>query len=255
MPTKDKLKVGVVQLDLSWENKPANLAKIDQILDDLAQDTDFVLLPEMFSTGFSMRPDALAEPISGPTVQWLRDKAQALNVAIGGSLIINENGQHFNRFLWAEPDGKLLHYDKRHLFSMAGEQNHYTAGTQQLRITYKGWRLAAFVCYDLRFPTWCRNTDDYDAAIFVANWPDRRSAHWRALLQARAIENQAYILAANRVGNDGNGIAHSGYSSAIAPDGEKIFEIANLETIAYCQLEREHLSNIRERLPFLKDRD
>jgi predicted amidohydrolase len=251
-----ELRVALLQTNLHWEDKAANLRDLEQKMRSLAQPLDLIVLPEMFSTGFSMRPQTLAETMQGETIQWLTQLAKDLNTAICGSLIIEAAaGDYRNRFVFLSPSGDIQHYDKRHLFGMANEGKHYTAGDTQTRIHYKGWRIAPFVCYDLRFPVWSRNTDDYDLAIYVANWPHRRSAHWRILLQARAVENQAYILGVNRVGNDGNGIYHSGYSAIIDPEGKYLCELVGEDTSQIATLSQTALADIRKRLPFLQDRD
>jgi predicted amidohydrolase len=254
---QDILQVALVQTDLVWENKAANLANLSQKLEKAIKGIDLFVLPEMFSTGFSMQPRKLAETMDGDSVQWLLDTAKKFDTAIIGSLIIEEQGKFYNRLLFAQADGSLAHYDKRHLFTMAGEEQHYTAGQKRELFIYKGWRIAPFICYDLRFPTWCRNTADYDydVAIFVANWPHRRSAHWRALLPARSIENQCFTLAVNRVGYDGNDIYHSGYSTALDAEGQALAELIGEEKISYCNLSKTNLRDTRARLPFLQDRD
>jgi predicted amidohydrolase len=251
------LQVALVQTDLVWENKAANLANLSQKLEKAHKGIDLFILPEMFSTGFSMQPKKFAESMNGDSIKWLLDISKKLDAAVAASLIIEEGGKFYNRFLFAQPDGSLSHYDKRHLFSMAGEEQHYTAGEKRELIIYKGWRIAPFVCYDLRFPTWCRNTADYnyDIAIFVANWPHRRAAHWRALLPARSIENQCFTLAVNRVGYDGNNIYHSGYTMALDAEGQSLAEVVGEEKISYCNLSLSYLKDARQRLPFLQDRD
>lgn len=256
MSTPADLRVALVQTHLHWEDKAANLRDLEQKIRLLPQPLDLVVLPEMFSTGFSMRPQALAETMQGTTMQWLQRLAKELNIALCGSFIAEAGaGDWRNRFVFVQPDGTTQHYDKRHLFGMAKEGDHYQAGNEKVRISYKGWRIAPFVCYDLRFPTWSRNTDDYDIAIYVANWPHRRSAHWRALLLARAIENQAYVLGVNRVGNDGNGIYHSGYTAAIDAEGKYLCELVGEDTHSIVTLSHAALCDVRKRLPFLQDRD
>ena len=249
-----ELKITIVQTDLTWEDKVANLQMLDQKLEQISP-SDLIVLPEMFTTGFSMNAVHLAEDMHGKSIQWMIQQAKEKQAVLTGSLIINENEQYFNRMLWVQPDGTIEYYDKRHLFGMANESSTYTSGQQHKIVQYKNWKIALFICYDLRFPVWNRNSNDYDLAIYVANWPARRSAHWKALLQARAIENQAYVVAVNRVGKDANGFEHSGDSSLIDPAGQIIYQKAWDEEIYSCVLRKETLKEIREKLPFLVDRD
>ncbi len=250
------LTVTLVQSDLAWEAIDTNLAMFDATIDAIERPTDLIVLPEMFSTGFSMRPDQLAEPMEGRAVTWLRHKARGKGVAITGSLMIEADGAFYNRLVWAAPDGGLAFYDKKHLFRYAGEQKVYTAGQGKITLTFKGWRIRPFICYDLRFPIWTRNLNNaYDLALFVSNWPARRSAHWRALLRARAIENQAYVIGVNRVGDDGKGLYHDGCSAAITPDGEVLFEARHSATTCTLTLCRERLERYRADFPAWMDQD
>lgn len=255
MQAQNTLNIALVQTDVHWEDKAKNLAMYSEKFATLKTPVDIVILPEMFSTGFSMNPALLAESMQGESVQWLKDMAKANNTAIIASLIIAEDNKYYNRLLWVDAQGNIEKYDKKHAFSMGNENLHYTSGNEKLIINYKGWKIAPFICYDLRFPTWCRNTVDYDILVFIASWPHRRSAHWRALLLARAIENQAFTFGVNRVGYDGNEIYHSGYSTAINPAGEILTELVGEESIAYISISKEDLLDIRKRLPFLQDRD
>ena len=209
------LRVTMVQADLAWQDPAENRRLLAAHFRGLVGHADLIVLPEMFATGFSMDAANLAEPMDGPTVHWLREEAAAVGCAITGSLIIRDGLQHYNRLLWAAPDGGLAHYDKRHLFRMAREQEHYCAGQRRLIVELKGWRICPLVCYDLRFPVWSRNRDDYDVLLYVANWPARRRAAWQALLRARAIENLSYVVGVNRIGKDGNGTTYAGDSVAI----------------------------------------
>lgn len=249
------LHIALVQTDIYWEDKASNLNSLEKKINNLSNPVDIIILPEMFSTGFSMRPEVLAEHMNGFTIEWLKKMAVQTNTALVASLIIAENEQFFNRLVFVQPNGNIQHYDKKHAFSMGGEHLHYSSGNEKLIIDYKGWKIAPFICYDLRFPTWCRNTVDYDILIFIASWPHRRSAHWRALLLARAIENQAYTFGVNRVGYDGNGLYHSGYSTAIDPAGNILCELVGEATIEHITIDKNELSAIRKRLPFLQDRD
>ena len=248
------MQITLIQSELYWEDIAANLAMFDVKLANIAS-TDLIVLPEMFTTGFSMNAAALAEAMDGSAVQWMRKQAAAKNAAITGSLIIQEDGKYYNRLIWMLPDGNYQYYDKRHLFSMAKEEETFTAGDKKLIIEYMGWKICPFICYDLRFPVWNRNQEDYDIAIYVANWPDRRSYHWRSLLVARAIENQCYVIAVNRVGTDGKDFYYSGHSSVIDAAGEILYQQQDLEGIKSMSIDRASLLEIRNRLPFLKDRD
>jgi predicted amidohydrolase len=237
----------------------------------------------MFTTGFTMQPELFAETMSGETIQWMLQIAKEKNAVITGSLIIEADKKYFNRLIWTQPDGKIFHYDKRHLFTLSGEDKYYSAGREKLIVEYKGWIICPLICYDLRFPVWCRNSrqsapdsyrDDsrqsgnpvlplskkeqegvYDLLLFVANWPERRNTAWRTLLQARAIENQAYVIGVNRIGNDGNNIYHSGDSSVIDPMGDVIFSQSDLPFIKTFTISKERLLYVREKLPFLNDAD
>jgi omega-amidase len=250
------LNVTTIQTELAWQEIEENLSRMDARLDRIEGATDLVVLPEMFSSGFSMAAPQLAESMQGRAVQWMRAKAAALGADITGSLIIAEQGRFYNRLVWAKPEGAVQTYDKRHLFAYAGEERVYTAGQGRLVVELKGWRIRPFICYDLRFPIWCRNLDlVYDAALFVANWPAQRAPHWKTLLHARAIENQAYVIGVNRVGQDGNGLGYSGDSRVIDPLGILVFEQAQSEYIATVTLRRTLLDEYRTAFPFWKDAD
>ncbi len=259
------LTITTIQTDLHWENKEANLRMLEDKLRNLEQPTEIVVLPEMFSTGFSMRPAALAENMDGETVNWMKDMSARYKVVLAGSVIIEEEGKFYNRFIWMLPNGQYGIYDKRHRFAFAGEAQFYTAGNKRMIASVKGWKINLQVCYDLRFPVWARqqlNTNDsgerapeYDVLIYVANWPERRSHAWKTLLCARAIENQCYVIGVNRVGKDGNDIYHSGNSMVIDPLGEVLYHMADEEDIFTITLQREHLENVRSRFPFWRDGD
>ena len=250
------LKVALIQSDLEWERIEKNLANFDAALNRIEGHVDLIVLPEMFSTGFSMDPDRLAESMEGSAVDWLRHKAQSMGAVLTGSLMIEEKGRFFNRLVWAAPNGELSTYDKRHLFRYAGEEKIYTAGGKHITLACNGWRVRPSVCYDLRFPIWTRNLNlEYDLAIFVANWPARRSAHWRALLIARAIENQCYVIGVNRVGIDGNGLDYDGCSMVVTPTGEVITEAVQAEAILTATLQRDLLDSYRQEFPAWKDAD
>jgi predicted amidohydrolase len=255
----NNLSVTTIQTNLHWENKNANLQMLENKINTLPQG-EIVVLPEMFSTGFSMKPEELAETMDGPTMQWMKAIAISKKVILTGSIIVKEDNRFFNRLIWMLPNRTYGYYDKRHLFAYAGEHNHYTQGEKRLVAQVNGWRILLLICYDLRFPIWSRqqiknDAAEFDAIIYVANWPDRRSAAWCALLQARAIENQCYVIGVNRVGDDGNGIYHSGYTSVIDPLGEIIYREKDKEAIANHLLDAKQLEDIRLKLPFWKDGD
>ena len=250
------LRVTTVQSELAWEDPAANLGMFDRKLNTLKGETDLVVLPEMFSTGFSMTPGRAAQTMESDTVKWLGKKAAALDIHLVGSVMITEKGQFYNRLMWAEPSGKLHTCDKRHLFRMAGEDKVYTGGNALLTVSLKGWNIRPFVCYDLRFPAWTRNLDNaYDAAVFLANWPAKRAGHWRALLKARAIENLSYVIGVNRVGQDGNGLAYSGDSTVIDPVGNVLFDISDESAVRTVVLSREILEKWRRDFPAWMDAD
>ena len=257
------LKISLVQANLLWENKKANLDRFTGIINDLKGKTNIVILPEMFSTGFSMSPETLAESMEGETVSWMKNISASTKLIITGSLMIKDGEDYFNRLIWMLPNGSMGIYDKRHLFAYAGEDQHYTSGTKRLIASVNGWKLNLQVCYDLRFPVWARQNPmarreeepEYDVLVYVANWPEKRSHAWKTLLTARAIENQAYVIGVNRVGEDGNGIYHSGDSSVISPMGEILFTQKDEECVQTIELSKTDLQSVREKLPFLKDAD
>lgn len=250
------LKVTLVQTTLHWEHAPYNREHFGAILASISPySTDLILLPEMFSTGFSMQPDLLAETMDGPTIQWMRQQAARLGAVLTGSLIIQEQGRYYNRLVWMRPDGSFAQYDKRHLFSLAGEDRYYTAGQERLIVELKGWRVCPLVCYDLRFPVWSRNRKEYDLLLYVANWPERRNYAWKHLLIARAIENQCFVAAVNRIGLDGNQTAHSGDSALIDPLGEVRYTQAHEPFAETFTLSGQHLAEVRDKFRFLDDAD
>jgi omega-amidase len=253
------LSVTSIQTNLYWEDKPANLSMLEKKIEKLEQ-AEVVVLPEMFSTGFSMQPHLFAESMNGNTINWMKEIASRKKIILTGSMIAMEDGKYFNRLIWMLPTGQFGFYDKRHLFAYAGENEHYTPGNRRLVAQVKGWKILLLICYDLRFPVWSRQqpeneAPEYDAIIYVANWPDRRNAAWRTLLQARAIENQCYVIGVNRVGNDGNGIYHSGFTSVIDPLGEIQFQLKDAEDISTHLLDGEKLREIRQKFPFWQDGD
>jgi predicted amidohydrolase len=256
------LAVGIVQPDLRWEDRSANLERMEAMVRSLQESPDLVVLPEMFTTGFSMKPENLAETMEGPTLRWMAALASELRVTVAGSLIVEEGGRFHNRLVWMPPDGIPQTYDKRHLFTLAGEHEHYTPGNHRLIAEIKGWRVNLNICYDLRFPIWSRQTPtprktapEYDLLVYVANWPESRSHAWKTLLHARAIENQCYVVGVNRVGSDGHGISHSGDSLVIDPLGKSLFMAPDRETVHTQVLKWNNLEEYRSRFPFWRDGD
>jgi predicted amidohydrolase len=251
----DQLRVSIVQATLAWEAIPANLDHFTQLLEPLVGQTDLILLPEMFTTGFSMHAAELAEPISGPTFAWMQEQARKTSAAVAGSIIMVEDGQYYNRLLFVQPDGAYVHYDKRHLFTLAGEDRAYTAGTRNIGIEWKGWRIRPQICYDLRFPVWSRNTDAYDLVFYLANWPDPRRHAWMSLLTARAIENQAYCIGVNRIGTDEKGHHYTGDSSVYDFTGRLLAQLTEQEGVITVLLDRIKQKTFRNKLNFLDDQD
>ncbi|MBK6350299.1 MAG: amidohydrolase [Steroidobacteraceae bacterium] len=249
------LRVTMIQADLAWQDPATNRRNLAAHFRGLAGHTDLIVLPEMFTTGFSMAASSLAETMAGATVGWLREEAAAIGCAITGSLIVEEGGRHYNRLVLATPDGGCAHYDKRHLFRMAREQEHYSSGNRRLVVEIKGWRLCPLVCYDLRFPVWSRNRGDYDVLLYVANWPSRRRSAWSALLRARAIENVCYVVGVNRVGKDGNGANYSGDSVALDFLGQVLAGDRDGVLVETVVLDRESLATFRRDFPAHLDAD
>ena len=252
----EKLNIVLIQSDLVWENPKQNRNNFADKINTIQQEVDLVILPEMFTTGFTMNAQSVAETMKGETVKWMQELANKKQVAITGSLIIIENNSYYNRLLFVHPSGKIETYDKRHTFTLAGEDKIYTAGTDKLIVNYKDWKICPLICYDLRFPIWARNTEDYDVLLYVANWPKPRINAWNALLKARAIENMSYCIGVNRVGLDNNKHEYSGNSTVYNVLGEKISNITqHKEQIENVVLEKNHIESIREKLQFLNDRD
>ncbi len=255
------LSVTLVQADLAWGNIPQNLDHIGNMIKGHTGPMEVVFLPEMFSTGFMMEPERLAETMDGQAVNWMKQLAEQKKIILTGSLAIKEEGHFLNRLVWALPNGQLGTYDKRHLFAYADEDEHYSAGARRLVASVKGWKINLQICYDLRFPVWARNQinehgeSEYDVLAYVANWPRARSLAWKTLLQARAIENQCYVIGLNRVGKDGNNIDYSGDSMVIDPLGEILYHGPDTEDVTTVILEKSRLEEIRGRLPFLRDAD
>ena len=264
------LNITTIQADLHWEDRSANLRMFEEKINSVKEKMQVVVLPEMFNTGFSMNPVLLAEEMDGTTVEWMKNIASSKNIIVTGSVIIEDEGNYYNRLIWMQPNGQYGFYDKRHLFAYAGEHEHYAPGRKRLVASVKGWRILLLVCYDLRFPVWSRQAiysripggdgtgpgePEYDVMIYVANWPERRIHAWKTLLQARAIENQCYVVGVNRTGKDGNDISYNGESMIIDAMGETLYTKANEEDIFTITLQREKLEETRRKLPFLKDAD
>ena len=254
--TQDVLNVAVFQLDLVWENSVSNRTKIDQWLQKTGADKDVVFFPEMFSTGFTMNACRFAEPMDGETISWMKCRSREYQIALCGSLIICEGEHIFNRLVFIEPSGNVYFYDKRHLFTMVVENLNFQKGSERLVVTYKGWRICPLICYDLRFPVWSRNQNEYDILVYSANWPQSRSEVWNTLLCARAIENQSFVVGVNRVGSDGNLIAYSGNSKLINPKGQILAEQENcVEGIISSSFSYRELIHFRSTVPVLDDAD
>ena len=250
------LKITTFQTYLFWENIDKNLQYLTLRLGSIRETTDLIVLPEMFSTGFSMDSENLAEKMNGKTMKWMVEQAKKYKCVITGSIIIKEKNKYYNRLIWMRPNGTYEYYDKRHLFSLGEEDKHYTAGSKKLFVELKGWKICPAICYDLRFPIWLRNTNqEYDMLLIVANWPEIRSLHWRTLVPARAIENQAFVVAVNRVGHDGNEVYHSGDSMCIDPNGKVIYYKPNDEDLYTFSINKEDVTEARASFPFLKDGD
>ena len=249
------MKIALIQSDIIWEDAVKNLQNFTAKINTIASDVDLIVLPEMFTTGFSMHPKEIAEKMEGNSVSWLKNIAKSRNTAITGSLVVKENENFYNRLLFVFPSGEIQHYDKRHLFSLAGEDELYSAGAKKLIIEYKSWKICPLICYDLRFPVFSRNTEEYDLLLYVANWPTARITAWDALLKARAIENMCYTIGVNRVGEDGNDHPYSGHSQAIDFLGNTISESSEKETILIAELDKQQLLETRKKLGFLNDRD
>lgn len=260
----ESLIVTMIQSNLVWEDKKANLQKFEEKIKSQQNKKEVVVLPEMFSTGFSMKPSVHAETMDGESVQWMKRVASENNIILAGSLMIREGSDYFNRLVWMLPNGDYGYYDKRHLFAYAGEDEQYTSGNKRLIASVKGWKINLLVCYDLRFPVWARqvvpitdtdNDPEYDVLIYVANWPEKRVHAWKTLLQARAIENQCYVVGVNRVGDDANGHHYSGDSMIVDPLGKPLVHADDKEGVFTYVLRFDELQAVREKLPFLRDAD
>jgi predicted amidohydrolase len=251
-----ELKIVAIQSNLIWENPNENRRHFEHKISQLDSDTNLIVLPEMFSTGFTMCPNTVAETMNGTTISWMIKMAKVYNLAIIGSIVIQDNYQYFNRAVFVHPSGDLETYDKRHLFSLAGEDRLYTSGMNRVVINFNGWRICPLICYDLRFPVWSRNTNDYDLLLFMANWPVTRIEAWDTLLKARAIENMSYCIGVNRIGKDKNGYQYNGHTSAYNFLGDKVASTQeSKEDLLYCTTSKTKLLEFRQKLNFLKDQD
>jgi predicted amidohydrolase len=252
----DDLKVTIYQADIFWEDIDKNLLTIEEKLTKTKLETDLIILPEMFNTGFSMQAKKLAEPMDGKTIAWMAKIAKNNNCVVTGSLIIKENSKYYNRLVWMNADGSFSKYDKKHLFGLGLENENYTPGVKRLIVELNGWKICPVICYDLRFPIWLRNKNtEYDLLLIVANWPEARIEHWIALIKARAIENQAFAIGVNRIGLDGNKINYTGDSICVTPLGNTIFHNNNDEIIQTVCLSGNEILKTRSHLPFLNDAD
>lgn len=250
------LNVALIQTELSWENPSQNRASLLDKIHSISEPVDIIVLPEMFTSGFTMNPLHVAETMQGETIQWLISLAAQKQVAITGSLVIKDNDKFYNRLVFVHPNGKIDQYDKRHTFTLAGEDKVYTAGIEKIVVDFKGWKICPLICYDLRFPVWARNVEHYDVLIYVANWPAIRMVAWDTLLKARAIENMSYCIGVNRVGKDENNHDYSGHSAAYDIFGNRIDNIPfGLEAIEIVTLKKEDIEVNRPKFNFLSDRD
>ena len=253
---QNELNIVAIQADLTWENPTANLLLFEQKIALLDSDTDLIVFPEMFSTGFTMQPSSVAQTMNGPTVLWMIAIAKTNNMAILGSIVVQENHQYFNRAVFVHPNGEIETYDKRHLFSLAGEDALYSSGMHRLLVNFKGWRICPLICYDLRFPVWTRNSNEYDLLVFMANWPTPRIDAWDSLLKARAIENMSYCIGVNRIGEDANGYQYNGHTTAYDFLGKEIASTSEgKEDLLQCVISKSKQHEIRQKLNFLNDQD
>lgn len=251
------LNISVFQWDLAWENPLANRLEVQELLSKYGREADLVILPEMFTTGFSMNAKQLAEKMDGETVNWMKRQSAEYKTALCGSLIVEADNRYFNRLIFCEPSGKIRHYDKRHLFTMGDEPQYFDSGSERIVVEYLGWRICPLICYDLRFPVWSRNRNEYDLLIYSANWPKSRDLVWNTLLPGRAIENQAYVAGANRTGIDGLAIEYSGNSQIISPKGTFLAGsvLGSKGPVVSAALSYSELDRFRKNFPVLNDAD
>lgn len=249
------MKTALIQSAIIWENPEANRNYFEQKINTISESIDLIVLPEMFTTGFTMNPETVAETMDGKTMGWLQSLAKAKKTAITGSLIIADNNNFYNRLVFVFPSGEIQFYDKRHLFTLAGEDKVYTSGTQKLIVDYLGWRICPLVCYDLRFPVFARNVENYDLLLYVANWPKPRINAWDILIKARSVENMCYTIGVNRNGVDNANLEYVGHSQAVDFLGNYILEPQEAEGVFIVEFDKEKMNNARNKLGFLNDRD
>lgn len=249
------MKIALVQTDLFWQNASKNRENFDSKINEIQSEVNLIVLPEMFSTGFTMNASEVAETMQGETIEWMKLKAKQKNTAITGSVVIAENGKYYNRMLFVFPSGEIQYYDKRHSFSLAGEDKVYTRGNRKVTVDYLDWKICLQVCYDLRFPVFVRNAENYGLILYVANWPKVRTNAWDALLKARAIENLSYVVGVNRIGNDIHDYEHIGHSQAIDFLGNYILEPQEKNGVFVVELDKNTMYETRKKLDFLSDRD
>lgn len=249
------MKIAIFQTKLVWESPKKNRTLIQEYIDSCDDSYELLILPEMFTSGFTMNPENVAEPMNGETIQWMQFNAKNKNSAITGSLVIVENGNYFNRLIFVFPNGEIEYYDKRHLFTLAGEEKVYEKGAEKLIVEYKGWRICPLVCYDLRFPVFSRNVENYDLLIYVANWPKPRINAWNSLLKARAIENLSYVIGVNRIGLDANDMEYNGSSQVNDYLGNEIINCKDEQGIFIIEINKEEMQETRNKLNFLNDKD
>ncbi len=250
-----KMKIALIQSELFWENPSENRKHFEQIINSVEENIDLIVLPEMFTSGFTMHPENVAETITGKTINWIQHLAKAKNCALTGSLVISENNTFYNRLVFVFPDGKIEYYDKKHLFTLAGEDKKYTAGNKKTIVEFRDFKICLQICYDLRFPAFSRNNQDYDLLIYVANWPKTRINAWDILLKARAVENMCYAIGVNRLGQDANNLEYTGHSQAVDFLGNYILEPQESNGFFIFEIKKEEMLETRKKLGFLNDRD
>ena len=249
------MKVALIQTDIVWENPTENRRILEGKINSITENMDLIILPEMFASGFTMHPSIVAEPMNGKTISWLKNTAKAKKCAITGSLVITENDCFYNRMVFVFPDGEIQHYDKKHLFTLAGEDKVYTSGNEKVIVNFKDWKICLQVCYDLRFPVFSRNTENYDLLIYVASWPKVRTNAWDILLKARAVENLSYAIGVNRIGTDQNNLEYIGHSQIIDELGNFIIKPTENEGVFMADLDKNKMLETRNKLNFLNDKD
>lgn len=252
---KTSMKIALIQTSVQWENPSENRALLQETITSISQYVDLIVLPEMFTSGFTMNPEKVAETMQGETVFWLKDVARTKNCAITGSLVIHDNKNYYNRLIFVFPSGEIQHYDKKHLFTLAGEDKVYTSGAEKLIVNYKGFKICPLICYDLRFPVFSRNVEEYDLLLYVANWPKPRVNAWDILLKARAVENMSFVIGVNRVGSDANQHEYIGHSQAVDFLGNYLQDPQEIEGFFIVELDKDAMLETRKKLAFLDDKD